>query len=114
MLIRIQEELDISPLEIPDEEKANRILDEAEEAFAVKSMAEERTASSEWPKPTSISEYLFWIEDEARNQASILQDEDNPFYVQALQELAQELRGLGFTPSPPPWEALAEIEEVTP
>ena len=88
-----------------------QILEEAEEAFAVKSMAEERALCGGWPKPETIHEYLFWIEDEAQYQADhrlgTWQDEQR-IYIQGLRELAQELRELGFSPSPAPWLAATE------
>ena len=75
------------------------ILREAEEAFDAISMAEEAAARDGLPQPQSIPEYLGWIEREAEAQerllASDLQNSDR-VYAQALRELADELRGLGF------------------
>lgn len=86
--------------------RALRILDDAEEAFAVKSMAEERALCCGWRKPDTVQDYLFWIEDEALYQLdhrlSAWQDEQR-IYIQGLRDLARELRGLGFTPAPAPW-----------
>ncbi len=95
------------------EVRANRILDEAEEAFAARSLGEERALCGEWPRPSTVADYLFWIEDEARIQQAYRPDDpeqaaEQRFYVEALQELALELRGLGFSPSPPPWEAAVD------
>ena len=85
-----------------------KILDEAEEAFDVKSMAEERAANGGWPKPVTVSDYLFWLEDEATIQEDTLNRDalaagmDNA-YACALRGVANELRQLGFKPSPEPW-----------
>lgn len=90
-----------------DSELASRILDEAEEAFTARSMAKERAACGGWKPPATISDYLFWIEDEAMVQEQQSQDHpaeasDRLSYSRALRELADELKGLGFKPSPPP------------
>ncbi len=124
VLIQIQEALDTFTGAETAEAIANRMLDEAEEAFNIKSTARERAAGGkkatggEWPEPISIPDYLFWIEDEAQTMDSLTFAEDNPdrneIYIQALKDLAQELRGLGFTPSPPPWEVPVEIEDALP
>ncbi len=79
--------------------RALAILDEAEEAFQAKSMAAERALKANKPLPISVSDYLFWIENEAALQ------KDHPgrqSYWRALQGVAMELRELGFTPSPVP------------
>ena len=92
---------------------ANRILDEADEAFAARRVAEERAAKGRFPRPVSIPDYLFWIEDELRLQGiyRLNQPQEQTqqrIYLQALFELTRELRWLGFVPSPAPWHALAE------
>ena len=93
------------------EPRAVRILDEAEEAFAVKSMAEEQALCGGWPKPDTVQDYLFWIEDEVEYQVihrmTTWQDEQR-IYIQGLRDLAQELRELGFTPAPAPWQVVSE------
>jgi hypothetical protein len=87
---------------------AFKILEEAEEAFNAKSMANERAANGGWPKPTTISDYLFWLEDEAAIQEDALNgnlpatDMDQA-YTRALRGVANELRELGFRPSLEPW-----------
>jgi hypothetical protein len=88
---------------------ARRIMDEAEEAFAAKSMAEERALLGNWPRPQTVSDYLFWIADEAQFQEEIAKDQleggnDQRIYSQALHGLADELRDLGFIPSQATWE----------
>lgn len=87
---------------------AFKILDEAEEAFNAKSMANERAANGGWPLPVTVSDYLFWLEDEATIQEDFLNR--NPHttvldeaYTHALRGVSNELRALGFTPSPEPW-----------
>jgi hypothetical protein len=102
-----------TPGELPDANAcdtslANKILEEAEEAFEAKSTAEERAANSGWPKPTTINDYLFWLEDEATIQKDALNRNPHPAemdeaYVHALRGVVDELRELGFTPSPEPW-----------
>ena len=75
------------------------ILREAEEAFDAISMAEEAAARDALPQPQSIPEYLGWIEREAEAQERLLASEpqnSDRVYAQALRELADELRGLGF------------------
>lgn len=79
---------------------ANRILDEAEEAFGARSLAMERAACGNWGQPETVADYLLWVEDEASIQEEL--DED-PVYIKALLGLAEEIRALGFEPSPPPW-----------
>ncbi len=115
VLIELQKALERTPAGADAEPLAARILDEAEEAFAVKSMAEERALCGGWRKPDSIQDYLFWIEDEAAYQIahriSAWQDEQR-IYIQGLRDLAQELRGLGFTPAPAPWLTAVEAGEI--
>jgi hypothetical protein len=111
-LMSIQEALGPEDTE-QAESRANRILDEAEEAFAARSLGEERALCGEWLRPATVSDYLFWIEDEARIQQAYRPDDpeqaaEQRFYLEALQELALELHRLGFSPSPPPWEAAAD------
>jgi len=102
-----------TPGELPDAAACDttlafKILEEAEEAFNAKSMAEERAANGSWPKPATVSDYLFWLEDEATIQEDALNrspraDEMDQAYAEALRGVANELRELGFTPSPEPW-----------
>ena len=102
-----------APDELPlavDEPRAWRILEEAEEAFGAKQMAEERAACGEWPAPTTIADYLMYIEDEAEAQERETPTDPDEMiermvYAAALRELAQELRKLGFEPAPAPWTA---------
>jgi hypothetical protein len=86
--------------------QANHILDEAEEAFGVRSLAKERAACGNWDPPETIADYLLWIEAEAAIQEELGED---PVYVRALQGVAGEMRTLGFEPSPPPWEEGAVV-----
>jgi hypothetical protein len=75
------------------------ILREAEEAFDAIRMAEEAAARDGLPHPQSIQEYLDWTEREAIAQQNLLDsDPQNSdwVYAQALRELAEELRSLGF------------------
>ena len=44
--------------------RANRILDEAEEAFGARSLAEKRATCGYWDPPGTVADYLLWIEDE--------------------------------------------------
>jgi hypothetical protein len=81
--------------------QANRILDEAEEAFGARSLAKERATCGYWELPQTVADYLLWIEDEASRQEEL--DEDL-VYVKALKGVTVEIRALGFEPSPPPWE----------
>jgi hypothetical protein len=91
---------------------AFKILEEAEEAFNAKSMAKERAANGEWPLPVTVSDYLFWLEDEATIQEDALNrnphatDMDEA-YTRALRGVANELRELGFMPSPEPWSNIS-------
>jgi len=81
---------------------AREILREAEEAFEALSVAQESAEAEGLPQPQSIPEILDWIEREAEAQEDLL-DRDPPnsdrVYAQALRELAEELRGLGFAPA---------------
>jgi hypothetical protein len=112
-----------TPGELPDAAACDttlacKILDEAEEAFDAKSMAEERAANGGWPKPVTVSDYLFWLEDEATIQEDALNRNPHPAemdeaYTRALRGVANELRELGFTPSPEPWSNKTVIPSPT-
>jgi hypothetical protein len=89
-------------------EIGHRILDEAEEAFGLRSLLLERAALGHHPRPVSIPDFLFWLEEEARLQAGqlykdILFYDRQESYVRTLFGLVMELRAWGFTPSLPPW-----------
>lgn len=103
---RIEKELNERTL--AQTRQANCILDEAEEAFGVRSLAKERAACGYWDRPQTVAEYLLWIEEEASCQEELGEDF---VYVNALKGVAAELRALGFEPSPPPWEKVV-LEEV--
>ena len=94
-------EKEITDSVIAHAHQANRILDEAEEAFNARSRAQERATCENWGRPEKVVDYLFWIEDEAQLQEKLNGDR---VYAKALQGVAQEIRALGFEPSPPPWE----------
>ena len=103
VLMQIQQTL-TSAGEETNKDRANRILDEAEEAFAARSLAEERALEGKYPRPVLVQDYLFWIEAETRLQEGrlpALRDEQTEYhyYLEALRDLAQELRRLGFTPN---------------
>lgn len=90
-------------------EVALRILDDAEEALGAKSMAQERAANGNWRQPANVADFLFWIEDEATIQEDQLristrEARSRIHYTRALRGVANELRELGFVPSPPPWD----------
>ena len=112
-----------TPGELPDAAACDttlafKILEEAEEAFNAKSMAEERAANGGWPKPVTVSDYLFWLEDEATIQEDALNRNPHPAemdeaYTRALRGVANELRELGFTPSPEPWSNKTVIPSPT-
>ena len=89
-------------------EMGHRILADAEEAFGIRSLILERSATGNWPRPVSIPEYLFWLETETRLQAGQLYNDilfyrQNEPYVRALFGIVMELRAWGFTPALPPW-----------
>ncbi len=91
--------------DLPDQvtdlaEKANRILDEAEEAFGARSLAVERASCGGWAAPQQIADFLFWLEDEAAVQEGSGEDKS---YANALRGVANELRTLGFQPTAAPW-----------
>lgn len=118
-LIRIRQALEPPKLQEPVEVLACRILDEAEEAFAARSLAERRAREGRFPMPVSIQDYLFWIEDELRLQGNFQKKEpeaqaQQQIYVLALFELTRELRWLGFKPSSAPWQVMAEARSVSP
>ena len=92
---------DLPDLVIDPAEKANRILDEAEDAFAGRSLACERATAGGWNAPQTIPDFLFWLEDEADVQESSGEDKS---YAQALRGVANELRSLGYQPAPAPWQ----------
>ena len=84
------------------EQLAWEILREAEEAFEALSVAQESAEAEGLPQPCSIPEVLGWIKREAEAQEDLMgsdpQNSDR-VYAQALRELAEELRGLGFAPA---------------
>jgi hypothetical protein len=91
-----------------------QMLAEAEEALGAKSMARERAACGNWPKPRTIQDYLMWLEDEAarsERQAADHTEESRKRlpYVRALRGLVEELRQLGFEPNPSPWAAADRV-----
>ncbi|HWQ83570.1 MAG TPA: hypothetical protein VN363_03325, partial [Anaerolineales bacterium] len=100
VLGEIRKAVEPPPIEEPVEVLAHRILDEADEAFAARKVAEERAAKGRFPRPVSIPDYLFWIEDELRLQGiyRLNQPQEQTqqrIYLQALFELTRELRWLG-------------------
>ena len=99
---RIEKEL--NERTIAQTRQAYRILDEAEEASGVRSLAKERAACGYWDLPQTVAEYLLWIEEEASRQEELVED---LVYLKALKGVADEIRALGFEPSPPPWTKAA-------
>jgi hypothetical protein len=103
-LLQVIPEVNVFAYEI-----ALRILEDAEDAFGAKSMAQERAANGNWPQPANIADFLFWIEDEATIQEDRLRTQTRGArirrpYAEALRGVAQELRELGFRPATPPWD----------
>ena len=96
---------------------AGRILDDAEQYLEARTVADERAALGEWPTPQTISDYLFWIEDETQVQTdrirsiAIEERKSQEAYARALAGVAIELRGWGFEPSLPPWAKYVIINE---
>jgi hypothetical protein len=93
--------------QISSENLANRMLDEAEEAFGARSLARERAACGNWEPSVTVADYLLWVEDEAALQEGLGED---LIYAKALRVIANEIRELGFEASPPPWEKVAVNE----
>lgn len=92
---------DLPDLAIDPAEKVNRILDEAEDAFDGRTLVGERAAAGSWNAPQTIPDFLFWLEDEAEIQES---GGEEKAYAQVLRGVANELRSLGYQPSPAPWQ----------
>ena len=89
------------------ERAAWQILQEAEDAFEALSVARERAANGEWPAPQSIPDFLMWIQDEWEIQDRLVAEspkDSDLVYASALLDLVEELRALGFEPSPAPWQ----------
>ena len=89
------------------ERAAWQILHEAEDAFDALSVARQRAANGEWPAPQSIPDFLMWIQDEWEIQDHLIADsqkDSDLVYASALLDLVEELRALGFEPSPAPWQ----------
>lgn len=89
------------------------VLKYAESELGAVSLANERASYGEWPVPESPADYLMWIEDEAEIQEAGA--EAHPYeadtwttYAIALRKFAADLRELGVTPSPKPWERRGE------
>ena len=67
----------------------------------------ERAANGEWPAPQAIPDFLMWIQDEWEIQDRLVADspkDSDLVYASALLDLVEELRALGFEPSPAPWQ----------
>jgi hypothetical protein len=83
--------------------RAWRILAEADEAFELNNMAIERATGSNRLAPSTIPDYLMFIEEEAEIQqkaaARLPEKSQRMILVRALQGIASELRELGFTPA---------------
>jgi len=89
------------------ERAAWQILQEAEDAFDALSVARERAANGEWRAPQSIPDFLMWIQDEWEIQDRLVAEspkDSDLIYASALLDLVEELRALGFEPSPAPWQ----------
>jgi len=85
--------------QLSPEQLAWEILREAEDAFDAISVSQEAAARQGLPQPQTIPEYLGCIEAEAAAQEELLVDDpqnSDRVYAQALRELAEELRSLGF------------------
>ena len=89
--------------DIAKSRQANRILDDAEEAFGARSIAKKRADYGNWDQPETITDFLLWVEDEAKLQEALGED---PIYAKALRGVANEIRALGFVPSSPPGEQI--------
>ena len=97
------------------EQAAWQILQEAEEAFQALSRARAHAANGDWPAPQSITDYMLWIQDEWEIQNHLVAENDpvcDPVYANALLSLVGELQGLGFKPSPVPWQLAMEDVQV--
>jgi len=77
----------------------------AEATYPVISMVDDRVAcAGAWKMPKTVSEYLYWIDDEVAiqfEQAADHPEEDRMPYARFLNALAGTLRALGFTPKRP-------------
>ncbi len=104
-----------SPPITPDT-RAWDVLHEVEITDFQMSMAEERAACGGLSAPATISDYLFWLEDEAEiqeAQAECIPDEEESerfaIYATRLRTTAEMLRELGFTATPPAYETVCEV-----
>lgn len=89
------------------ERAAWQILEEAQDAFEVLSVARERAANGMWPEPEAIEDFLMWIQDESEIQDHLVASspkKSDLIYAVALRGLVGELCALGFEPSMPPWQ----------
>lgn len=100
---------------ITPETRAWEVLHEVEITDFQMSMAEERAACGGLSAPATISDYLFWLEDEAEiqeAQAEMFPDEEESerptLYATRLRTTAEMLRELGFSPTPPEYETVSE------
>lgn len=94
---------------------AFQMLDEAEEAFGAKRLANERAACERVDTPITVEEYMTLLEAEAvalQEQADRNpRDREQARLARALAGLCSELRGLGFEPTPTEWQnANVDIE----
>lgn len=100
---------------ITPETCAWEILYEVEMTDFQMSMAEDRAACGGLTAPVTISDYLFWLEDEAEIQEAqaetfpdAIEAERHSLYATRLRTTAEMLRELGFSPTPPEHETVCE------
>lgn len=91
------------------------ILEGAEATDGVKSMAEDRAACGGLHAPSTVSDYLFWLEDEAEIQEANFESlpdmyREVPPYIAVLRDFAARLRDLGFSYESTPFEEADEAD----
>lgn len=101
---------------ITPETRAWEVLHEVEMTDFHMSMAEERAACGGLSAPVTISDYLFWLEDEAEiqeAQAESWPDEEeserHALYAIRLRTTAEMLHELGFSPTHPERETVWDM-----
>lgn len=87
----------------PDDPAALDLLQKAEADLGVIAMARKRAAFGGWPEPKTSSEFLMWIEDEARAMDAVRQSEEDCEYINQLNILSLRLHSLGIQPALAPW-----------
>lgn len=86
----------------PDvEAEARKLLESA----GVTELSRERAANGNWAEPTTIEDFLMYLEDEIDTQIAVARHLGDPVpdYIREWETLATKLRAMGYEAAVPPW-----------